>query len=125
MFRSLSVDSNNFKRLKEWGNEINRRFSNPIATTSGDGNKLELKLPNKQEVNHVIIQENIKNGERIRKYKIEAFVNGKWKSIGFGECVGHKRIQQLEPETTNKIRLVVEESIATPQIKNFSVFYVD
>ncbi len=113
------------QRLKEWGDEIKRRFSKPIATTSGNGNKLELKLPEKREINHVIIQENIKNGERIRKYKIEAFVNSKWKIIANGSCIGHKRIQQLEPVTTNKIRLVVVESNATPIIKSFNVFYVN
>ena len=113
------------QRLKEWGDEIKRRFSNPIATTSGNGNKLELKLPEKQEINHVIIQENIKNGELIRKYKIGAFVNSKWEIIGNGNCIGHKRIQQFKPVTTNKIRLVVEESIANPQIKSFNVFYVN
>jgi len=112
------------KRLKEWGDEIKRRFSNPVVTTSGEGDKLELKLQKKQEINHVIIQENIKNGERIRKYKLEAFVKGKWESIGDGECVGQKRIQQFEPVTTNKIRLVIEESTATPQVKSFSVFNV-
>ena len=113
------------QRLKEWGDEIKRRFSNPIATTSGNGNKLILKLTKKRKINHVIIQEIIKNGERIRKYKIEAFVNSKWEIIGNGSCVGHKRVQQFENVTTNKIRLVIEESIASPQIKNFSIFYVD
>ncbi len=112
------------KRLKEWGDEIKRRFSDPVATTSGEGDKLELNLQKKQEVNHVIIQENIKNGERIRKYKIEAFVKGKWKTIGDGSCIGHKRIQRFEPIITNKIRLIIEESTATPQVKSFSVFNV-
>jgi alpha-L-fucosidase len=86
---------------------------------------LELKLAKKQEINHVIIQEDIKNGERIRKYRIEAFVNSKWEIIANGSCIGQKRIQQFEPVTINKIRLVVEESIATPQIKSFSVYNVN
>lgn len=113
------------QRLKEWGNEIKHRFSNPVATTSGKGNKLELRFPKEQLMNHVVIQEDIKNGERIRKYKIEAFVKGKWKIIDEGTCVGQKRIQQIEPVSTDKIRLIVLESIATPQIKNFSVFNVE
>jgi alpha-L-fucosidase len=52
-------------------------------------------------------------------------VKGKWQKIGDGTCVGQKRIQTFEPIETNKIRLLVSESKATPQIKNFSVFFVD
>lgn len=112
------------QRLKEWGNEIKRRFSNPIAQISGEGKELELKLSGKKKINHIIIQEDIKNGERIRNYKIQALVKGKWQTIGDGSCVGHKRIQTFDPVTTNKIRLVVGESIAIPLIKNFATYYV-
>ena len=111
-------------RLKEWGNEIKNRFSNPIASASGEGTIIELAIPGKEQINHFVIQENIINGERIRKYEIQALVKNKWKTIGVGECVGHKRIQQFETVLTNKIRLVILDSVATPQIKNFSVFYV-
>ena len=65
------------QRLKEMGDEINRRFSSPIAKTLGQKKSLTLNLGKKQTVNYCIIQENIKNGERIRQYKIEAKVNGK------------------------------------------------
>jgi len=112
-------------RLKEWGDEIKRRFSNPLATTSGEGNKLELDLSKKQPINHVVIQEDIENGERIRKYKVQAFLKGKWITIGEGTCVGQKQIQQFESVITDKIKLLILESIATPQIKNLSVFIVD
>jgi alpha-L-fucosidase len=112
------------QRLKEWGNEIKRRFSNPVAKTSGNGKVLELKLSDKLSINHIVIQEDIKNGERIRKYEIQAFVKGNWITIGDGECVGQKRIQEFEPIDTDKIRLVVSESVAIPQIKNLSVYNI-
>ncbi len=113
------------QRLQEWGDEIKRRFGNPIAQTLGEGETLELKLPAKQRINHVIIQEDIKNGERIRNYEIKAFVKGKWQTVADGTCVGHKRIQTFDAVTTNKIRLIIKASTATPQIKNLSVFYVE
>lgn len=61
------------------GDEINRRFSSPIARISGQKKSLTLKLGKEQSVNYCIIQENIKNGERIRQYQIEAKVNGNGK----------------------------------------------
>jgi alpha-L-fucosidase len=113
------------KRLKEWGNEIKRRFSVPIVQTSGKGKTLELILPSVQEINTIVIQEDIKNGERIRDYKIQANINGKWQIIADGTCIGHKRILTFKPVFTNKIRLLISESLAVPQVKNFSVFNVN
>ena len=43
------------KRLKEFGDEINRRFSHPIASTSGVGKKFILKLPKRQKVNQLVL----------------------------------------------------------------------
>ena len=79
---------------------IKRRFETPIAHTSGEGNSIELKLPGKQPVNHVIIQEDIEKGERIREYMLQARIKGKWQTIAEGSCVGHKRIQTFDEVET-------------------------
>lgn len=112
------------QRLKEMGDEINRRFVSPIAQTAGQKKSLPLKFGKKQPVNYCIIQENIKNGERIRQYKVEAKVNGKWKTVCTGESVGHKRIEKFEPVEATALRLTVLESTALPDIINFSTYSV-
>ena len=109
-------------RLKEMGDEIKRRFSTPLAQTSGTKKTQVLKLGKKQSVNYYIIQENIKKGERIRQYKIEAKINGKWKTVCQGESVGHKRIEKLNSIETDMLRLTILESIEQPDIINFSVY---
>ncbi len=112
------------KRLKEWGDEISRRFATPIASTSGTGKSIRFKLPEKQKINHVIIQEEIKFGESVRKYMVEARVGGNWVKLCEGESIGHKRIQYFDDVECTSIRLTVQGSIAAPQIKNLSVYYV-
>ena len=84
--------------LKEWGEEIDRRFASPLAQTSG------------------------KKGERIRTYRIETKVNGKWKMLCSGESVDHKRIERFAPAEVTSVRLTVPESIAMPDIINFSIY---
>lgn len=118
------IPAGDVQRLKEMGNEINRRFSTPVAQTSGQKKSLTLNFKKKQTVNYYIIQENIKNGERIRRYKIEAKIQGKWQPICTGESVGHKRIEKFEPVDATALRLTVLESIGLPEILNFSAFYV-
>lgn len=73
------------------GDEINRRFSSPIARISGQKKSLTLKFEKKQPVNYCIIQENIKNGERIRQYQIEAKVDGKANRL-------HRRIGRTQTD---------------------------
>ena len=119
------IPEGDVKRLEELGSEINRRFSSPLAQTAGPRKSLTLKLNKKQSVNYCIIQENIKNGERIRRYKIEAKVNGKWQTLCTGESVGHKRIEKFPPVETTTLRLTVLQSVAQPDILNFSAFGVE
>lgn len=118
------IPAGDVERLKEWGDEINRRFSSPLASTSGQKKSLTLKLDKTQAVNHCIIQENIANGERIRQYKVEAKVNGKWQTVCEGESVGHKRVEQFPAVETSALRLTVSQSVAQPDIRDFSVYNV-
>jgi len=111
-------------RLKEWGDEIRHRFSTPIASTPGKGKTIILKWHEKQKINHVIIQEEIKYGESVRKYSVEAKVGGNWVKLCGGESIGHKRIQYFDEVECTRIRLVIQESMAEPQIKNLAVYDV-
>ena len=112
------------KRLREWGDEINRRFNTPLAKTQGTKRTLTLTLKEDKPVNYYMIQEDISKGERIRKYKVEAKINGKWQSVDNGESVGHKRIARFDPVNATALRLTVTESSFEPQIINFSAFSV-
>lgn len=70
-----------------------------------------------------MIQEDVTFGERIRDYKFEEKVNGKWQTICNGSSVGHKRIESFEPVETDAVRLVVNKCLDTPVVINFSVYY--
>lgn len=113
------------KRLQELGNKIEELTGTPLATTKGVGKTMALKLKGKQEVNQVILQEEISKGERIRKYKVEGLTSRGWATLCEGKSVGHKRIQTFESTVVSKVRLVVNESIAIPQIRSFGAFNVN
>ncbi|MCK0190916.1 alpha-L-fucosidase [Arenibacter sp. F20364] len=112
------------QRLKEWGEEINRRFSNPLASTKGMGKVLELKLKESLPVNHVIIQEDIAMGERIRKYQIEGYSGGRWITLANGESIGNKRIEKFDTIKLSRLRIKIIDSDGLAQIKNMSAYFV-
>lgn len=113
------------KRLKEWGNEIKQQFSNPIASTSGTGKTIQLKLPEKQKVNQVVLMEDIAKGERVRKFILEGKTSDGWQTIFEGSCIGHKFIHQFDKMEVSKVRLTILESEGEPQIEKFEVFNVN
>ena len=112
------------ERLKELGQEIRRRFGTPLASVSGNAETLTLPLKGEQSVNYCIIQENIRHGERVRTYRVEAKVNGSWITVCKGTSIGHKRIQSFDPIKASALRLTVEKATGMPEISNFSACYV-
>ena len=114
------------KRCKQWGDAIRRIFSNCVGHSGGQGKVIELTLPKPSVFDHVILQEDIREGERVRAYVVEARQGGKWRTIAAGTCIGHKRIHRLDPPVTgSQIRLQIGEAIATPQIRNLAVYLAD
>ncbi len=112
------------KILKEFGDEIQKRFSNPILETKGTGNSLNVNLDEISFINQIVLQEEIVSGERIRSYRIEAYVDGNWDIIASGSCIGHKRIEVFDPVKTNKVRITAEKFADTPQWKSIKVYFV-
>lgn len=109
--------------FKEFGREINRLFNEPIAKTKGKGEKIELKISNNPAaISHIVIQEDIAKGERIREYKIEGWIHGSWKPICSGSSIGHKRIHKIPEIETTKIRINIAKSAAQPRIKELAVY---
>ena len=113
------------KRMKEFGDEIKRRFSNPIATTSGTGNRIILKLGQNQKINQIVLMEDIEHGERVREFTVEARTSDGWVNLVEGSCIGHKYIARFADTEVSSLRLVIKQNFAEPLIKEFSLFHVN
>ena len=131
-------------RLKELGDEIRRRFDKPIATTGSVGWAsayaeedrealerhglkpillLDLKQPTR--INHAILMEDIRQGERVREYVLEGLTDEGWITFTEGTCIGHKHIARFEDATVTKVRLRMTKAVAKPIIRELSVFHIE
>jgi len=119
------VPEADFQRYVEFGKEIRRRFEKPLAQTSGRGIAVELTLPQPTKIDHVVVMEDITQGERIREYEVEVLVAAdRWQAVCTGQSVGHKRIQDFDPVEGAKVRLKVTKSVAEPIIRTLAVYNV-
>lgn len=110
------------ERVTEFADEIKRRFKYPIKEISGKTECLELVLSSFTKIDHVILMEEISEGELVREYMIEAEQDGKWVELIQGIAIGHKKIHSFRSILTDKIRLTILKSEGIPLIKRFSVY---
>ncbi len=112
------------RRCQEFGDWLKATFGGkPLAEISGKGAEFVLELPadTKGPVTHVILQEDIQDGQRVRDYVVEAEVDGTWKQICAGSCIGHKRIEPVASCNARKFRLRITKSMGEPEIQSFSM----
>ena len=113
------------KSLTEFGKLLRERFRDPVATvTDVEGDTITLDLPEPREIDHVVLQEQIADGERVRNHVVEGLVDDTWVPLAEGKVIGHKWIYPFEPQTVSRLRLTVAESLATPKIRSLSCFMV-
>lgn len=111
---------------KAFGDEINRRFKKSIHETGKTNGKMVImELPEKKLINHAVVMEDYREGQRIREYSIDGFINGEWVVLCEGQSIGRKKIDYFEEITTSKLRLNIRKSVGEPLIRNLSVYYVE
>ena len=111
---------------RAFGKEIDRRFKSPLVETSNKkGGTITLDLPEKQRVNHIVTMEYYLEGQRIREYVIEAYIDDQWEEVYRGQSIGRMKIDHFPVVETSKIRIQVLKSVGKPLFRNVSVYYVD
>ncbi len=111
-------------RMKELGDEIRRRFSHPLAQTAGEGLIHEISFEKPQQVDHVVLMEDIRYGERIRGYRLEGLTDGVWSLLCTGSAVGHKKIDFFQTRQVTKLRLTIAGYVGTPILRSMEAYYV-
>ena len=113
-----------FKRAQDFGAEIKRRFGKSVAETAGTGARIELRPAKSARVDHVIVEEDCRSGQRVRGFKLEGLAGAEWFSLYEGSSIGHKRIVPFAAREFAALRLVVTETRGEPRIRRFAAFNV-
>ena len=122
--RTGHVPQTDVDRLAEFGGEIRRRFARSVAETSGTRRELHLDLGGRRRVDHVIIEEHLREGERVRAWRLEGEAGTAWRALAEGSAIGHKRIQPIEPAELSALRLTVTRAEGEPWIRRLAALDV-
>lgn len=84
---------------------------------------VEITLARPATFDLVRVREQIRLGQRVEEFKVEAFVDGAWSEIVDGKTIGNQVILPTKggPVTTDKLRLTITACPAVPCISEFSL----
>lgn len=143
------LHENDVKALADWKKlrdelfRVNLAKGSKITCANGSGIKLMLddnsathfttkgsdsttvitfKLKGKQTFDVLLLQENIRVGQRIEQFRLDRLENGLWIKAAEGTTAGYKRLLQFPEVTTDQVRLTILSSRLNPSIAEFGLY---
>lgn len=89
----------------------------------GNDTGIEMKLDRAKKINVLLLQENIRVGQRVEKFVFEYWDKGEWKTAAEGTTIGYKRLIDFPAVTTNKVRLRILSARTQPALAEFGLYF--
>lgn len=126
------LHENDVNRIKELSNYITKTFAKNFIKKSkktwkaNAGESREYKvIGNGSLVNTFMIQEDISKGQRVEKFIVEGFANGRWQYLTEGTTIGYKRLLRFSDFPAEKIRITIQSTRGLANISNIGLYYAE
>lgn len=84
---------------------------------------LDIEFGRATTFDHIVLQEYIELGQRIRRFTIDAHCDGAWTPIATGTSIGWKRILPIKPVTADIMRISIDDAAACPILSTVAIYY--
>ena len=115
-------DIKNFGPEKLTDGDIESYWCTDDGITTGE---VVLELEDTATFDVVRVREQIRLGQRVQNFAVDAWVDGKWVTIDAeepqGKSIGNQVLRRVAPTTTDKVRLRITKSRACPCISELSL----
>ena len=92
------------------------KFSYWKSTTGDPEHLIEFTFKKAVTFDRLMLQENIRNGQRIEAFQLEVYQNRQWVKIAEAQTVGYKRLLRFDPVTAKKVRVKITAFRAAPEL---------
>jgi alpha-L-fucosidase len=89
----------------------------------GNDNKLELNFKAMKKFNVLMLQENIRVGQRVEQFVFEYWSNGKWNKATEGTTIGYKRLLEFPTISATKVRLRILSARLQPALAEIGLYF--
>ncbi|WP_405752147.1 alpha-L-fucosidase [Streptomyces sp. NBC_00012] len=101
------IDDADVASLTAFGSDVRRIYGTDVREQN----------PAPYTFDRIAVSEDIRQGQRVERFAVEARVDGSWQRIAEGTTIGHRRILSLtSPVTATSVRVKVLESRAKPHL---------
>jgi alpha-L-fucosidase len=69
-----------------------------------------------------LVAEEISSGQRVERFRLEAWDGRRWQVVARGTTVGYKRLLRFPQTTASRVRLVIEQARAKPSMADFGLY---
>ncbi len=111
-----------FKKLRD------KYYGKPVCSIGDfkiiDRKTMEVHLGKKRKFNGLDISEDIRLGQRVKSFRIQAKTSAGWQDIASSATIGHKRILHFAECTTDMLRVVIDDTLAEPVIRELRLYHV-
>jgi alpha-L-fucosidase len=73
--------------------------------------------------NRFLAQEDIRLGQRVKAFTVEALVDGQWKELAQATTIGYKRILRFPSVEATQVRFRITDSKSCPVISNIGIYH--
>ena len=93
-------------------------------TTDDETNQasLTIDLGEETEINRFLIQEDVRLGQRVKQFTVDAYINNVWEEVANETTIGVKRILRLPNFTATKVRVNINDAKACPVISSVELY---
>ncbi|MDZ7604561.1 MAG: alpha-L-fucosidase [Cyclobacteriaceae bacterium] len=108
-----------FNSKKVIDGDYNTYWTTDDFVTTGS---LVIDFGKKTTFNRFLVQEYVPLGQRVERFSLEIYQDGKWQAIMGQTTIGYKRILRFDDVTASKVRFNVLQSKACPAISTIEIY---
>lgn len=117
------------ERLRQFGSYIENTFDKgklmdgDIPWKARSGKSREYNVIPDETINTVMLQEDIRKGQRVGKFMVEGFIDNKWVKLTEGTTIGYKRLLRFRNTSPSRLRVTINETRDIANIKKVDAFF--
>ena len=123
------------RRLYERDGAARARASDRVARRLTDGDReswwsprgatgaVELDLAGGAKISVLCLEEAIRHGQTVERYRVDALAGGSWVPVSTGTTIGHRKLDRIDPVQADRLRLVIESALDVPRISRLGLLH--
>lgn len=116
------------ERIAAFGDYIRATFAKSMLRDkvrpwqAKEGDCREYRVKQGKGATTILLAEDIRHGQRVEHFTVEALIDGKWQHLTEGSTIGYKRLLRFEECSAERIRVTIDRCRNTAHILNIGLY---